>query len=251
MKSPKFKYLSLIITLFLGSMTYVVAQDAPEAEPIAEENAETEIIDLLKKGGNTMYVLGFLSVVGTALVIYNLIAIRSAPFLATKQVEEIGTMVESLDIEGAKALCEENSSPVVNIIGAGLERIQDGEIDQASMEKAVSDASVEELSGAFVFINYLSVIGAIAPMVGLLGTVSGMIKAFRAISTVGMGDPAVLADNISEALITTASGLIVAIPALVAYYYFKNRYGKITSSVNRVVGDVFFKLNLAVRRAHA
>ena len=95
-----------------------------------------------------------------------------------------------------------------------------------------------ELARPFVFVNYLQVIASVSPMVGLLGTVSGMVKAFRTISEQGMGRPELLANNISEALVTTASGLMVAIPALIAYFFFKNKYGKIAASVSQVLGRI-------------
>lgn len=250
MKANILKLSQLILVLALSGLAPLAAQDATEEATTEAAPADTNIMDLISKGGLAMIPLGLLSMAGTGLAVYNLMAIREKAFLSKGEVEQIEPLIDQLDIEGAKAVCAEGSGPTINIIGAGLDRIVEGEIDQASVDKAVDDATEEEMAGAFVLINYLSVIGAIAPMVGLLGTVSGMVKAFRAISTVGMGDPSVLANNISEALITTASGLIVAIPALLAYYYFKNKYGKIASSVNRTVGDVFFRLNQAVRNAH-
>jgi biopolymer transport protein ExbB len=85
-------------------------------------------------------------------------------------------------------------------------------------------------------------------MVGLLGTVSGMVKAFNVIESEGAGSAQALAGNISEALITTASGMIVGIPAMFFFFFFKNRYGKITSRVARVVGDLEFTLGSAIKK---
>ncbi|MEM9026342.1 MAG: MotA/TolQ/ExbB proton channel family protein [Verrucomicrobiota bacterium] len=233
----------------LGGVSLIAQDDTLGTAAVSQPSADTDIWDLISKGGLAMIPLGILSMAGTGLIVYNLMAVREKAFLSSRRVEELEPFIDRLDIDGAKEICKDSSSPAINIILAGLNRIIDGELDQTAIEKAVDDAAEEELSGAFVLINYLSVIGAIAPMVGLLGTVSGMVKAFRSISTIGMGDPSVLANNISEALITTASGLIVAIPALLAYYYFKNKFGKISSSVNRVVGDVFFRLSRAARSA--
>ena len=87
-------------------------------------------------------------------------------------------------------------------------------------------------------IDYLSVIGATSPMIGLLGTVSGMIKAFQTIGTQGMGKPEVLAGNIGEALVTTATGLIIAIPAMLFYYGFRNSFIKTAASLGRNVGGL-------------
>ena len=99
----------------------------------------------------------------------------------------------------------------------------------------------------FVLINYLNVIATLAPMVGLLGTVSGMVKAFNVIAAQGTGDPKLLAGNISEALITTASGMIVGIPAMFFYFFFKNKYGAIVAKVSQQVGDILFIFVNSVR----
>ena len=243
------RLLLLMIGLAFAGLAPLAAQDDAAATEEASAGDDTNILDLIIGGGITMIPLGLLSMAATGLTVYNFMVVREKNFLSVKEIEELEPMIDQLDIEGAKALCNESNGPAVNIIGAGLNRIVDGEMDQAAIDRAVEEASEEELAGAFVLINYLSVIGAISPMVGLLGTVAGMIGAFRAISTIGMGDPSILADNISVALITTASGLTVAIPSLLSYYFFKNKYGKISSAVNRVVGDVFFRLSQSVRNA--
>lgn len=133
-------------------------------------------------------------------------------------------------------------------MAAGLDRVHEDHVDPEAMEKAMEDASAEELAAPFVMINYLSIVATLSPMVGLLGTVSGMVKAFRNIAAQGMGKPELLADNISEALITTASGLIVAIPAMFFYSFFKNRYGKLVSSVSKITGDLFHRMMSGLRR---
>jgi biopolymer transport protein ExbB len=82
------------------------------------------------------------------------------------------------------------------------------------------------------------VIASVSPMMGLLGTVSGMVKAFRNIASQGLGKPELLANNISEALVTTASGLLIAIPALMAYFYFKNKYMAASSGIYEQIGSM-------------
>ncbi len=196
-----------------------------------------------------MWPLGLFSVAGVGLAIYNGLTIRPQPFLRTDLTDPLAEAMNSLDIERAQQLCADNPAPVTNIVAAGLSRIDEGHIEMTVVDKAIDEASAAELSGPFVLINYLSVIGAVAPMVGLLGTVSGMVKAFRAISDVGMGDPSVLATNISEALVTTASGLVVAIPSLIAYFYFKAKYGKIAAQVGKLVGDLFFNMISSARKS--
>ena len=150
--------------------------------------------------------------------------------------------------KAAHKLCKENPSPSTSIVAAGLVRVDPAKYDPEQVKEAIEEASAEELAGPFVLINYLSVIGSLSPMVGLLGTVSGMVKAFNVIEAEGAGSAQALAGNISEALITTATGMIVGIPAMFFFFFFKNRYGKITSRIGRIVGDLQFTLNKALQR---
>ena len=194
-----------------------------------------------------MYPLTFFSIAGFGLIFYNAMAVRPDVILKPEATIAIDKALESLDIAKAKQLCDENPAPATNIIAAGLNRVDVNNYDPEPIKEAIEEASSEELAGPFVLINYLSVIGSLAPMVGLLGTVSGMVKAFNVIEAEGAGSAQALAGNISEALITTASGMIVGIPAMFFFFFFKNRYGKISSRVARVVGDVEFTLTSAVK----
>lgn len=229
---------------------------AQEAEPAAEETAAegqasteeaadapkaTSFIDLFRAGGPMMYPLVVLSMLGVGLVVFNLLNLRTRSFYAPQALGDIREALENLDIERAKEVCENNPSIVTNIVGSGLDRIGDT-ISLEAVEKAMEEASSEELASPFIYVNYLSIVGSVSPMVGMLGTVTGMIAGFRALMEMGMGDPGALAGSISEALITTASGLIIAIPAMIFYFYFKSRYGILVSRVARYVGDTYYSL---------
>jgi biopolymer transport protein ExbB len=106
-----------------------------------------------------------------------------------------------------------------------------------------------ELAKPFTWINMLNTIGSIAPMIGLLGTVTGMIGAFNVLTESGMGGESSkqMAGNIGSALWTTASGLVVAIPTLIAYFIYKTKFGTIVAEVNRVAGEMVFTLVRAAR----
>lgn len=95
--------------------------------------------------------------------------------------------------------------------------------NKEKVELMLSESLEAEENGVGQWINYLNVIASVAPMIGLLGTVSGMISAFQTISAGGMGKPELLAGNIGEALITTATGLVIGIPAMIAYFIMRNR----------------------------
>ena len=226
------------------------AQEAGITEEVAIEEltgGEKSIIDMFRAGGWAMYPLTLLSISGFGLIVYNFIAVRPEPILNTEATAQIDKALEELDIEKVKSICQESPSPTTSIIEAGMARVDVNNYNPEQVKEAIEESSAEELSGPFVLINYLSVVGSLSPMVGLLGTVSGMVKAFNVIEAEGAGSAQALAGNISEALITTATGMIVGIPAMFFFFFFKNRYGKITSRIGRIVGDLQFTLNKAVK----
>ena len=140
-----------------------------------------------------------------------------------------------------KRFVKKNESLITTILSEGLERISDENYDQKEVTDAIEEAGNEQMIIYMKSINYLSIIGGTAPMLGLLGTVSGMIKAFSVMSQGGMGDPSKLAGSIGEALITTATGLVIAIPAMIFYFVFKNNFLKTMSTMSRKIS---FFLNL-------
>ena len=127
--------------------------------------------------------------------------------------------------------------------------LADAEINVEEVEKAMEEASVEEVSAGMKPLGYLSIVTQVAPMFGLLGTVTGMIGAFDKIGMGQMGSPEKLADNIGEAMITTAAGLIVAIPAMFAYFGFKAHYTANISRISSLLGDLTFHLKEGVRQS--
>lgn len=241
------------IALFAIATQWILIQplSAQETEVSTEEAAaiggEKSLIDMYKAGGWAMYPLTLLSIGGFGLIVYNFMAVRPEPILNTEATLQIDEALQNLDIAKAKTICQENPSPTTNIIEAGMNRVDVDNYDAEQVKEAIEESSAEELAGPFVLINYLSVVGSLSPMVGLLGTVSGMVKAFNVIEAEGAGSAQALAGNISEALITTATGMIIGIPAMFFFFFFKNRYGKITSRIGRIVGDLQFTLNKAIK----
>ena len=221
--------------------------DAETAEAGAPTGGEKSLIDMYKAGGWAMYPLTLLSIGGFGLIVYNFMAVRPQPILNTEATVQVDEALSHLDVEKARTICQENPSPTTSIIEAGLNRVDVDNFDPEQMKEAIEESSAEELAGPYVLINYLSVVGSLSPMVGLLGTVSGMVKAFNVIEAEGAGSAQALAGNISEALITTATGMIIGIPAMFFFFFFKNRYGKVTSRIGRVVGDLQFTLSKAIR----
>ena len=257
MNTSKLRLLPSLIAFALLAVTAqwmltqpISAQETDTTEEAVVEDingGEKSIIDMFRAGGWAMYPLTLLSIGGFGLIVYNFMAVRPEPILNTSATVQIDKALEELDIEKVKSICQESPSPTTSIIEAGMARVDVNNYDPEQVKEAIEESSAEELSGPFVLINYLSVVGSLSPMVGLLGTVSGMVKAFNVIEAEGAGSAQALAGNISEALITTATGMIVGIPAMFFFFFFKNRYGKITSRIGRIVGDLQFTLNKAVK----
>jgi len=215
-------------------------EDGNMAELVENDGGEKSLLDMIKAGGWAMWPLGLLSVATVGLAVYNGIALRSGNFIDEEVIEEVEKSIRAGDYTAAKNFCEENPGPLTNTINHVLEETGKGDhIHGDSVEKAFEAASTKELTGPFVVVSYLSIIAAIAPMLGLLGTVSGMVKAFNAIAAQGMGKPDLLADNISEALITTATGMSIGIPAMFFFFFFKNKYGKIVSELTLILGRIY------------
>ena len=229
----------LMMTLLMTAGA-VLAQEGGAAAP-AEVAESISLWGLVKQGGWAMWPLGAFSFFMVALVIQNTIALRPKILLHAEMMPELIQFMLNDKVKTALIYCRKHPSMFTNTFGAGLERCLDVEdkYDFDKVKESVEEASVEQLSKLMKPIDYLSIIGASAPMLGLLGTVSGMIKAFHTMGTGGMGDPSKLASNIGEALVTTATGLIIAIPAMFFFFYFKKGFQKTLATLGRNVGFLF------------
>jgi biopolymer transport protein ExbB len=218
-----------------------VALAQGDAAANVEATAKTDLWTLLKQGGWAMFPLGAFSFFMVALIIQNFISLRPKTLLHTEQMPELLELMLQKKCKTALIYCRKHPSMFANTFGAGLERCLDGEeeIDFQKVKDSVEEASVEQMSKLMKPIDYLSIIGASSPMLGLLGTVSGMIKAFHTMGAQGMGKPELLAANIGEALITTATGLVIAIPAMFFFFFFKKGFQKTLATLGRNIGFLF------------
>lgn len=254
-------FLSLTACLSMVPSFNAFAQDAPPVEEAAATDdtevgtteevvaRETTLWGIIKQGGITMFPLGLLSVAGIGLIIYGFTIVRADKMLKPELVPQLQDELNKLDYESAKNLCVSEPCIMTNILNAGLERISDGILDVPSMEKAMEEASVQEVTVGMRPISYLSIIAQISPMLGLFGTVLGMIKAFQKISLGGMGNAELLAGNIGEAMVTTATGLVIAIPTMLFYFYLKTRFMANVSQLSRILGNLTHHLVAASRKA--
>lgn len=193
--------------------------------------------EIISGGGTVGWIIIALSVVGLALIIDNLVNIRKQKLAPPEVVDEVEALIEAGEYQEAMELCEAEPSYFTNIVASGLPRLN---ASFEAMEKSVEEVSEEEQLKLFMKIGWLSLIASVAPMLGLLGTVQGMILAFKVIAaTKGAAEPADLAENISLALITTLLGLCVAIPMTTAFVFLRNRVVRTTLEIAAVVEDIF------------
>ncbi|NCG08806.1 MAG: MotA/TolQ/ExbB proton channel family protein [Verrucomicrobia bacterium] len=225
------------ILLLLGITASLNAQESASAVP---ETSETSITlwTLFQQGGWAMYPLLAFSVALVGLAVYCALLIKESRFTQPEAVEAMKQAIESGDPEKGLKACRDNEGYMTEILAIAFDTIEDGHRSVAAVNEAMEERAGKILAKPLVFVQYLQVIASISPMIGLLGTVSGMVKAFRNIAAQGLGKPELLANNISEALVTTASGLLIAIPALMAYFYFKNKYLSASSGVYEALGTM-------------
>lgn len=170
-----------------------------------------------------MIPLAVCSILVMAIAIEKFISMGAMEKKANKFIERARRILKSDEerkIDKVFALCEMTSSPPARILQAGIRKIEQG---KEELKEAVIDAGSLEIPYLGRYLRILGTIVTISPLLGLLGTVRGMIRAFNVVALVGVGEPGAMAAGISEALYTTAFGLGIAIPALVFYNYFTHR----------------------------
>jgi biopolymer transport protein ExbB len=232
------KKTALGLIVLLSAAGVVFAQGAAqEASALTTQNAT--LWQLIKTGGITMIPLGILSFAMVIFILQNFFSLREKTLLHTEMLPELLEMMVNNKAREALIYCRKHPAMFTNIFAAGLERCIKGEFDPFKVHEAVDEASTEQMTQLMKPIDYLSIIGASSPMLGLLGTVMGMIKAFQTMGVQGMGKPEVLAGNIGEALITTATGLIIAIPAMAFFFYFRKRFDKTLATLGRNLSYLF------------
>ncbi len=181
------------------------------------------LLSLFHDGGPMMYALVLCSLISLGVII----AKAWTLWLAHRDTQTILNDVEELARAGrireAMQRCIETPGPTSAILLAGLRRIEDGQIGEDELEQAISTTGTIELGFLERGLVILATIANVAPLMGFLGTVAGMIMAFAAIEVAGDVDPTLVAGGIKVALLTTATGLLIAIPTNIGYNFFVTR----------------------------
>ncbi len=185
-------------------------------------------------GGICMWPIMLGSVAMLALTIEHIVTLQIKKVAPQKLISDIHQHLKENRLEDVKNLVEGRQNPIAKIVRGGLEKAGHG---REVISETVADIGSREVLGMQRKISWLSIIAVIEPMLGLLGTVTGMITAFNVIAAGGAGKPALLAKGVSEALITTAAGLIIGIPAMVLHFIFKNKVQSITVAIETFATD--------------
>lgn len=176
--------------------------------------------EIIQAGGPVMWPIILCSVGAAAIILERLWSLQEKRVIPRELTDKVRKLVETRSLTERHIEALEHNSPLGRILASGLANRDKG---RELMKEVIEDTGRHVVHELERFLNALGTIAAITPLLGLLGTVTGMISAFEAITTQGVGDARVLSGGIGEALITTAAGLIVAIPALIGYRYLRGR----------------------------
>ena len=188
-----------------------------------------QVYTYFMQGGIFMWPILLFSLIALAVIIERLIVFHRAKVNVNEFLTKVRkALLVNRNVKEAIKVCEQYRGPVASVTKAGLLRYGH---DRQDIEKTIENAALYELDRLERRLGILATTANVEPMLGFLGTVSGMIKSFGTLATSGLSNPGAVAAGISEALITTAAGLIIAIPAQIAFNYF-------TTKVTRYVRDI-------------
>lgn len=222
----------------LAVLLVLLAVAAPAMAQAGSDHQEISLWSTIQAGGWIGLLIVILSLVATALIIEHFISIRRARLIPHSLADDVEQRLAENQVVAAREVCREDDSFLARVLNAGLAQVGSmfGFFD---MQSAMQEVSEREISRLYRKLEYLAFIAASAPMLGLLGTVTGMIRSFNQIAvTEGTARPSQLAGGISEALVTTCMGLIVAIPVMFFVSYFRNRIDSYVAEAETVVERV-------------
>jgi len=240
---PKHAYLLSLLTAGLFFAIASLQAQAPAAEPPKGEAAAAvhskTLWEQIEEGGWVMFPIALCSVATLYLIGDGWIRTGVKKVLPPAHVDAVKSSFRQGDYVGAYNYCRSNPSPFTNVCRVGVSMLGEG---KTAVEEALIGELAKENSQMNSWISYLSVIGVCTPMIGLLGTVTGMIKAFATLGSSGIGDPSKLSEAIGEVLVATASGLLIAIPAFIGYYVLRNRAIRAIHAIQDTMANLLRKM---------
>jgi biopolymer transport protein ExbB len=235
--------------LCLLILVFCAAYLAPAPATAQEEGTKKSksFLDNVKAGGWIGHTIIICSIVGVSLALTYAFQIRRDALVPREVLGQVDQRFEGEEYEEAFHVCEANPSFISSILAAGLAKLDEG---WEEMHKAMQETGEIETQKLNQKVGYISLIAAIAPMLGLFGTVSGMIRTFNVIALSDVQPkPADLAGGISEALVTTYEGLVVAIPMTVLFAIFRNRIASVVAEVAEITEELMGRFKTAAARS--
>ena len=226
----------LFIAILVSGMAMLSAADGEKKDLKAGHNKT--LLETLVEGGWVMVPIGIMSILTVYL---STDGVRNTSIKKTSppaMEAEVKRLFLQGDYVGAYTFCRDNKSPLTNVLRVGISLLGDGKV---MVEEGMISEMHKESAAMSAQINYLSVIGVVTPMIGLLGTVTGMIKAFSTLGSSGIGDPSSLSGAIGEVLVATASGLVIAIPAFGMFYFLRSRSTIAMHHIQDIINQLFRK----------
>jgi len=198
------------------------------------------MLELFERGGVMIYPLVLSSLLTVAIIVERLITLRRKKIIIPEIINIVEQFNSLKDIDLAKNICLRYEGPLPNIIKIGLEN---SDWDRNGVKELIEDQGRQEMRKLGKGLGILETVAAIAPLMGLVGTVLGMIKVFGVIKEQGVGQAAALSGGISEALLTTVTGLFIGIPALIFYNYFSHKAENFVLDIEKQSGVLIKKLH--------
>jgi biopolymer transport protein ExbB len=223
----------LIFLLLLWTCGLPIIASASEGE------TTKSLLDLYREGGPIMHVIALCSVATLALGTYCAIMFRKAKMMPAHIVAHLSELVSRRNLSSAYEFCQANPGPFTHALASALMKAnyERDMFNKAAMENSIADDCFRTETKMMVVVNYLNTFAVLAPMIGLLGTVSGMITSFGAL-TAGKAEAADLAKGIGEALVATGGGLLLAIPAMFLYFFFRGQVSANMADVHKALSHL-------------
>ena len=232
--------LALLLILAICAASALAQDESPAVPPSvaatgdeADEETRKSLLQLIMTGGPVMIPLGIASVLALAIAVERSYSLRRDKVIPVGFIAGLRDEMKRGDEgnQGSIAYCESVGGPVGDLFKAGMQRLSRGE---DAVEKAIEDAAIREVEKLKRSLRGLAIVASVSPLLGLLGTVYGMIGAFQDATIAGMGKADMLAEGIYQALVTTATGLTVAIPALLAFQFLSSRVDTLVDEIDEM-----------------
>lgn len=232
--------LPCILATFAAAISAFAQQPTVDELAAASAPESMTLSQIIETGGWLMYVLGAMSFAGVALVIYFFIVLRREQVVPRRFLSEVRALLAEGRAAEAQQACRRSGSAMAAVLDAALDYVlRSKRPDPGLLREIVEGEGSRQATVMQNQTQYLLDIAVIAPMVGLLGTVMGMLRAFNTVALdLAKAKPMLLAGGVSQALITTVAGLLVAIPAMMAYAYFRGRTSRLVSDLEKQTADL-------------